>query len=131
MKVYRYANEKELQAILKDDKENIGRIFVNSGTNTHKYNPSKKYLHFFKKFSSIKEIQCLYRDNECKYFICEYDIPLIVLMLGRGKGFYTPSGYDVDVNKCLEYIVPIDKFKSCWLKKYFPDENNLLQATNF
>ena len=48
---------------------------------------------------------------------------MLVLMMGRGVGYYDESGYDVLISKHKEYIVPVYKFKIEWLKAYSLDKH--------
>lgn len=121
MIVYRYTTQKELESILQNNNEAIGSSYVRSKCNTHRYNRRKKYLHFFKQKESIEEIKPLKKFRDDIFYICEYDIPMIVLMLGRGVGYYRPHGYKQERSEHIEYIIPTDIFKSCWLKKYVLD----------
>ena len=125
MIVYRFLGEKELNKILNGDIENLGRKFIRSKCNTHRYNPNKKYIHFFRTKDGINEIQMLRKFDEDKKYICEFDIPMLILMLGRGFGFYSSHGYDDDHTRQEEFRVSTDVFKTKWLKNY-----TLVEKTN-
>lgn len=117
MKVYRYTSIEELQYVLSGENDNLGRYFIRSACNTHRYNKNKKYLHFFKHEESIEEIKRINRRNN-EYYLCVYDIPKLVLLAGRGYGYYSGHGYKDDRSKLIEYIIPNDRFKSQWLISY-------------
>lgn len=120
MKVYRYATKEEVERVLCGDLSSVGTVYQKIDCNTHKYKDNIKYLHFFKKITGIDDVKKL-RDNNKTYYICEYDIPLIVLLIGRGTGYYDTRGYENDVKTQVEYIVPVETIKPQWLKKYIID----------
>ena len=123
MKVYRYATKREIDNILNGKLDKIGHTFSKSKCNTHNYRNKIKYLHFFKKVDSIDKIKSLRKGSKDQYYICEYDIPMLVLMIGRGVGYYSPKGYKHgNATKHVEYIVPISNFKIEWLKNYILDD---------
>ena len=120
MKVYRFLGEEELALILSGHNEKLGKYWRNVAENNHKYKRGKKYIHFFTKESSIEYIVAIRKqEKEClkKYYICEFDIPLIHLLGHYGKGRYLElTGYEeVWLG---EYAIVADKFKSEWLTHY-------------
>ena len=122
MKVYRYATKDEIDNILNGNISQIGKIYEKRNCNTHNYKEGVKYLHFYKNIKSILEIKKLRKSKSKTFCICEFDIPMVVLMLGKGVGYYNASGYDVDLNSHAEYIVPVEQMKKKWLKNYKVDE---------
>lgn len=130
MLVYRFLSEKELYKILNGDVKNLGHKFIRKKCNTHKYNPNKKYIHFFKSKNGIVKIQqMLDKKDEEKKYICEFEIPMFVLLRGKGFGYYSPSGYDVDCTKLVEFRVSTDLFKTEWLKSYkLVEKNNITSS---
>ena len=132
MIVYRFLCEKELHKILNGDIKNLGRKFIISKCNTHRYNPNKKYMHFFKSKDGIAKIQQIsHKFEEEKKYICEFEIPMMVLMRGRGFGYYNPRGYDVDRAKLEEFRVSTDVFKTEWLRNYTLVEKNNIICNEF
>lgn len=121
MKVYRYTTAEELNNILQNKTEDIGHSYIRNPSNTHRYKTNKKYLHFFKKKESIDYIK-QFKRNEGTFYICEYDIPMLVLMMGRGVGIYRPLNYDDYMHRHVEYIVSVENFDPSWLKSYELDK---------
>lgn len=127
-------SEEELKLILNDEISKVGKSFVRSGCNSHRYKKNKKYLHFFKHKESIEEIKKFCKNDNKEYFVCEFDIPMLILLLGRGIGYYKPKGYDLDRSEHVEYIVQVDIFKTQWLKSFVLENNNekadVIKTTN-
>ncbi len=118
IKVFRYATKEEVDLILQGRILDVGGYCEKTNCNTHRYKCDTKYLHFFKKISSIEEIKCLKRGKKRTYYICEYDIPMLVLMFGRGVGYYNSKGLYKNLTSHVEYIVPVEYMRTEWLKMY-------------
>ena len=74
----------------------------------------------------LKRVKSVYKRAR---YICEYEIPMIVLLLGRGLGYYPSSGYDCGHESEVEYIIPNHIIKSKWLKKYYLENNEKIEMT--
>lgn len=125
MKVYRYLSQTELNNILSGKIEELGKEYEKPGRerkNTHKYKENVKYMHFFKSKSSMLMTSYLYSKMPGNYFFCTFDIPIRVLALHGGKGFYPASGYD-NITVLNEYAVPANQVKPEWLEEYNLDTN--------
>lgn len=122
MKVYRYVSEDELKCILNENISEIGHSFDKNkiACNNHKYKQGVKYLHFFSSKSSIEYFKKLNYTNGVHY-ICEFNIPLKVLIKGIGKGYYDIGGMDFITIPQREFIVPVSEFRKEWLKSYIKD----------
>lgn len=126
MIVYRYVSESELKLWLSGEINCLGN--ANCGTNfyscnTHKYKQGVRYLHFYRNNKILKELQREYCDSKENYYICEFDIPLIVLLTGVGFGYYNCSGYTPGYAKYLEFAINADRIKLNWFKRYDLDSN--------
>ncbi len=125
MEVYRYLHQTELNNILSGQTAELGKEYDKPGKerkNTHKYKEGIRYTHFFKSKSSMLMTSYLYKNLDGNFFFCTFDIPITVLALHGGKGFYPASGYD-NLTTLSEYAVPSDKIKAEWLKEYTLDTN--------
>ena len=121
MKVFRYTTAEELNKILNGETQGIGHPYVRNPSNTHRYKSKKRYLHFFKKKESIEYLK-QFKRQEGTFYICEYDIPMLVLMLGRGYGVYRPLKYEEYHSRHVEYIIEEENFNPSWLKSYEIDK---------
>lgn len=124
MLVYRYVSEYELRNILQNNVENLGFEYNGSYglSNNHKYKKGVKYLHFFKHKSAINFIRLYHTKENCRHFVCTFDIPYLLLFKGMGKGRYELSGMDYLTTTEREYIVPANEFKKEWLKSYVTEQ---------
>ena len=105
MIVYRMMSKEELKLYLNGDIKNIGNIFPNfkfdesvtmeqkmlayinweeRKSNNHYYAMNQKYVHFFRRLKDMDYVQ-FERDFE---YLATFDIPTVVLMASKGKGFY-------------------------------------------
>lgn len=85
MIVYRLMNKIELSFYIDGQIDKIGKIFPKHRlSNNHKYRTDKKYVHMFR---NLKYIDYIQYDRDYEY-LATFDIPMIVLMESRGKGFY-------------------------------------------
>jgi len=129
MKVYRYLSENELNTMLENQVDKLGRSFCRSRSNTHKYKKGERYIHFFKNFKSLSNMRRLRSSYNEVYYYCEFDIPMLILMAGRGLGYYNSSYRWGVKEKCIEYIVPSKYFKKSWLVSYIKEnktEDNII-----
>lgn len=125
MLVYRYLCEEELNQIIKGDIQNIGNEYWHTGvSNTHSYHKGTKYLHFLKRLEDLDEIRKIKRNEEGNFFICQFDISRIKLLLCGGNGYYEPQGYKVDYTQIREYAVPTKDIKKENLKLFIKDTQN-------
>ncbi|MBE7076504.1 MAG: hypothetical protein E7374_01265 [Clostridiales bacterium] len=127
MKVYRYLTREELEFIISGRLEEIGREYSIANfheINTHKYKDGIRYLHFFWNKDSIKLAQDLHKYDPFTYYICTFNIPSHLLIRFRGKGFYASSGYEFDREIAVEFAIPVEKFKTEFLKSYTLDTNS-------
>lgn len=84
MVVYRLCKDDEYFDIFEyRDFSNLGGYFTPSTLNTHKYLEHTNYMHFFADKSSLFYLSL----NQGKY-VCIYDIPDEILVLGDGVGYY-------------------------------------------
>ena len=125
MKVYRYLSERELNNILNKDTSQIGARFAwhNLGVNTHEYKHDENYLHFFKNKESMDEIREMYRYYPQNFYLCEFEIPKLVLYFAAGTGYYKAHGYDFESTELTEYAIRVSKFNPNWLKEYTLDKD--------
>lgn len=131
MKVYRVVHKQELENILNNNVESLGREFAqyDDWANTHVYEKGKRYLHFF------------YNKNACQhffedivsrhivinkagrvedYYICTFDIPIKNLLTHTGRGTYhalgiPDHGYDQVLKRRFEAAIDVDNFDTSWL----------------
>lgn len=129
MLVYRYMKLSELNYILNGEFDQVGATYDGeySASNNHKYVKGVKYLHFFKHKDSIQYISKYHARSNCSYFIAEFDIPYSVLFLGKGRGKYEVAGIDYLTITQKEYIVPVEKMKSEYLKSYVGEKKFFLE----
>ena len=126
MIVFRYTNEQELISILQHNTSNLGGSFSNTNSNTFKYNPNEKYLHFFKKAEDIDHIRKLHRyHTETTFYYCAFDIPVVQLISSMGKGYYDSSGYDTYYTTAREFAIATKRFSPDWLIGYKQDNPSL------
>ena len=128
MKVYRHLSEKELNLMLEGKTQALGNYFskptkeMKYRKNTHNYDESTKYIHFFKHKNSLKMMSYINKNLKGNFYFCTFDIPFRELIFHGGKGFYPSPGYDTD-GTLKEYAVPVDRFKTEWLIEYTLDED--------
>ncbi len=128
MRVYRYMCEAELKAFLEGDMEKLGSTKVNNASNTHKYKQGVKYLHFFKNVEDLRSIRGIKASLKDNYYIGLFDIPISILAMGMGKGYYNGRGYDIDHVAVREYAIPVEKIKADNLVFYIEDEKRDILA---
>ena len=123
MKVYRYLSEDELNKIKEGDVLSIGGYYYKNPTNSHRYDENERYLHFFankKNYLYVRDLH-YFNNKKCQFYLCEFNIPLRVLIRYAGVGYYVDmpdSGYDVSHVSKLEFAVPTSKFDGHWLVDY-------------
>ncbi len=123
MNVYRYMCEAELQAFLSGNTEDVGTCYYGEKvSNTHKYEPDEKYLHFFFNLRDLQHIRNLKRDEEGSFYIGVFDLPLRTLAFA-GKGYYETRGYDVPYEVVREIAVDVKKIEPSSLVYYAKDTN--------
>ena len=125
MKVYRFLSKKELNIILQGKTKQLGNFFYGRDlSNSNKYKEGVKYIHFFRKKSSIEYIKQV-RTAEAKtgnhqnveYYVCEFDIPITKLIFNTGIGTYNElSGYGQ--LSLIEFAIDARQFNSKWLVNY-------------
>lgn len=102
MKVYRLCRKLEVEQILNNESFNeVGNFCRNSERNSHNYDESIKYLHFFKQKTDL-----LYLNTLSGRFICTYDIPEELLSKHYGVGSYRDYIRFVYLNQVEEYAIP-------------------------
>lgn len=123
MRVYRYLSKEELRNILENHTENIGSFFSRNknNPNTHRYHENEKYIHFYKNSESMQDIRSVYRAFDNDFYFCAFEIPITVLLVCRGKGFYPAHGFAENHTTITEYAVPVSSFKTNWFSGYLPD----------
>lgn len=128
MKVYRYLSQIELDSILEGNIEQIGTEYDNDifkNINTHRYKKGIKYLHFYKNKQDIRHIQRINKaTTRYDYYICEFDIPLLVIMQGRGYGKYNSGKRGKPLEQVVEFKMPAKKLRPDYLISYTLDENH-------
>lgn len=114
MLVYRLCKEDEVRVILEKKKyKNVGKCFkINPNANTHKYQESVRYLHFFNKKDSI-----FYFDTCEGYYVCTYDIPYLLLDNYCGTGFYLDRMKYHTFEQVIEYAIPSNLIQFEYLLK--------------
>lgn len=113
MIVYRICKMAELKKIFEDNNfTNVGYNFSNSDLNTHNYNKSSKYLHFFLNKDSIFYLRTL-KDR----FICVYDIPEYILNRYKGIGYYWDYINYRTLNEVIEYAIENNVIDLKFLKR--------------
>jgi|GEM_PF-2977595 len=128
MRVYRYMCEAELKAFLEGNMAKVGTSRVNNASNTHRYKQGVKYLHFFKNVEDLRSIREIKASSKDNYYIGLFDIPLPILAMGMGKGYYNGRGYDIDHITVREYAIPAEKVKADNLVFYIEDEKRDILA---
>lgn len=131
MKVYRLCDENEVQDILsRHTLQDIGNLFKSDcKKNTHNYIDGKKYMHLFDDIYSVLFLN----SNKGKY-ICVYDIPIDILDVNKGIGYYLDYVSFSKMINITEYAVESKNIKYNYLDKiyfitndldfdYYPDEN--------
>lgn len=129
MLVYRYMKLSELNHILNGEFDQVGATYDGeySASNNHKYEKGVKYLHFFKHKDSIQYISKYHARSSSAYFVAEFDIPYSILFAGKGRGKYEVAGMDYLTITQREYIVPVEKMKSEYLKSYVEEKKFFLE----
>lgn len=132
MKVYRYLCEEEYNNILNSNLDKIGHEYHGKKlSNTFNYKQGEKYLHFFKNKKSISEIQKIYRKDGKDYYICTFNIPILILLKGMGKGYYETRGYDTYCESKREFILNVKDFKPEFLiDAKFDEDKHLVNEFN-
>lgn len=103
MQVYRLSNKAEVESILSTHSfEGLGKECERDPKlNNHNYQPSTRYMHFFKDFSSIFYLF----PDESKY-ICTYDFPEDILSGTMGEGKYLDYLFFRNLQTTHEYAIP-------------------------
>jgi len=115
MKLYRLCRRAEVQQILDNQSfDNVGNYCCNSERNSHKYNESIRYLHFFKNKSDL-----LYLNTLVGRFICIYDIPEHLLSEYGGYGKYRDYFKFVKLINVEEFAIPSQYIKFDFLENVF------------
>lgn len=125
MKVYRFLSKKELDIILQGQTQQLGNFFYGRDlSNSNKYKEGVKYIHFFRKKSSIEYIKQVrtaeaktsnHKNVEC--YVCEFDIPITKLIFNTGIGTYNElSGYGQ--LSLIEFAIDARQFNPKWLVCY-------------
>lgn len=124
MKVYRYLSHEELKNILRNNVENIGSYFSNENSkmNTHRYDPNERYIHFYKNSESMQDIRAIYRNFSNDFYFCCFDVPISLLFVCKGKGYYPAHGFQEDICTLTEYAIPASSFKTKWLVGFVHDD---------
>ena len=103
----------EFQKIVSGDTWGLGNFYARNFSNTHKYKDDVRYMHFFKNIYDLPYIQGLSKQRPM--CLCQFDMPLLLLIHYMGKGFYEFSGYDNDYQKIREFAIPTELFSSSYL----------------
>ena len=112
MRVFRLCREEEIQQILdKKSFENVGNYCTSGKKNSHTYDETKKYLHFFKKKSDL-----LYLNTLKDRFICVYNIPETVLLKHFGYGKYLDYIQFETLNDVEEFAIPCENIQFDYLE---------------
>ena len=116
MLVYRVCYESEVNLIFQQrEVKAIGKRFFATKMNTHHYDYSKLYIHFYENYDSI-----FYWYSHYRSFLCTYDIPDYILKPFRGFGMYATRGdreTDHNTYKVPEFAVEADLLDFDYLKK--------------
>ncbi len=138
MKVYRYLSQNELNSILENNISAIGCKYSPNEEykriNNHKYKTDVKYLHFFKHKKDCDRVKFISKGKDIEFYIVEFNIPITTLIQHIGCGYYNAHGYNVNLEKAIEFAIPTSKFKSEYLLSYVRDEvhhHSLEQKKNF
>ena len=119
MKVYRFMFDDELHHLKNGEYDKLGETYKNHKKyvyNTHKYDENVRYLHFFKNIEDFKFIQMFYRNVNKDGYLVTFDIPALILLHGKGKGYYPAVGYEEDYSEIVEYAIPSSKINNEWIK---------------
>ena len=135
MRFYRLVHQKELDMMINEDKKflGVGINQISTQSNSHIYDPRKKYLHFFYNKIACQHILQLY-DNKIKlnkdgsvedFYIISFDIPLNKVFKHTGKGYYHPfegkiHGYDDYVVSRIELALNTEDFEKEWITQIEP-----------
>jgi len=112
VEVFRLCRKDEALEILNSQSlNNVGSYCGNSERNTHDYDESIKYLHFFKNKSDL-----LYLNTLKERYICTYSIPEFVLRNYFGHGWYRSYINFATLNNVEEYAIPSTKVKFEYLQ---------------
>lgn len=113
MLVYRLCHKDEIDKILGTKTFNdVGKRFeTNPKVNTHKYDVTKIYLHFFKERACLAYLNL--RENR---FICTYDIPNEILNDAYGTGYYLDYCNFERLDSCDEYAIPREDLSFTYLQ---------------
>ena len=78
-------NKDELDLYLNANIKDVGRPFLKGKlANNHRYKQNEKYVHFF---SNIKNFEIIHQNRNFEY-LATFEIPMITLMISRGRGLY-------------------------------------------
>jgi len=128
MKVYRYLSKKELNSILDENYGEIGNIYDDKcfkRVNSHRYSKGVRYLHFYKHREDVSHMQSADFLPSGDYYICEFDIPVMMLIGRAGYGFYGHSGYYGDnLKEVREFVLPAKYMKKKFLRSYTLDKSH-------
>ena len=141
MKLYRFVHKDELENMRHENHEALGcyAIKFEKSANRHKYDMSKKYLHFFYNKNACQHMIKLYKnkfktrpDGTIKdYYIVTFKIPFVKTISHTALGFYQSlthksHGYiDYEViKKRYEVALDADKFDAKWIFKVEPAKDN-------
>lgn len=126
MIVYRYLSMEEILDYINGRFDKIGGFYDKSTlSNTHRYKPGERYLHFFKSLQNLEDIKRVTRKHP-DMLIAKFDIPFTTLIKHLGIGYYEASGYDIDVNKVREFAIPTKKLKIEYFVSCARDRNSIL-----
>lgn len=126
MIVYRYLTLEEILDFVNGRFDKIGGVYNQKNpSNSHRYKPNEKYLHFFKSLNDLGYIKNATRKNS-DMLIAKFDIPFSTLIKHAGIGYYPPQGYDRDYTEVREFAVPTRKLKAEYLVSCAKDKNSLL-----
>ena len=113
MLVYRLSSLEEINELF--DSKNISNIcktFTPSKKkNNFKYDPNKRYIHFFKDFEST-----FYLNLDKDKYICVYDIPELTLERNKGMGIYLDREFMNKIDMVREYAIPSEEMDYSYLK---------------
>ena len=104
MLVYRICKQEEFESIIDDVAfSNLGSRFDfdTSKLNTHKYDATETYLHFFKELDNV-----IYLGELKDHYLCYYDIPEDLLEQYKGIGFYRELNLFMRNCDLVEYAIP-------------------------
>lgn len=115
-------NKEELDLFLSQDMQDIGKCFPKGKLpNNHHYKQDTKYIHMFR---NLKDINCIKYNRNFEY-LAEFDIPMLTLMISKGKGIYNYiKGGKIKQKYVKEYAIRVDKIKSEYFVAYQKIENS-------